>query len=55
MDLKLAGKIAIVTGGSRGLGFASARALAAEGCHVAIAPVARRLLQAAEELRAGAP
>ena len=44
MDLKLAGKIAIVTGGSRGLGFASARALAAEGCHVAIAPVARALV-----------
>ncbi len=36
MDLGLAGKVAIVTGGSRGLGFASARALAAEGARVAI-------------------
>jgi 3-oxoacyl-[acyl-carrier protein] reductase len=36
MDLGLAGKVAIVTGGSRGLGLASARALAAEGAHVVI-------------------
>ena len=34
MDLQLAGKAAIVTGSSRGLGLASARALAAEGCRV---------------------
>ena len=32
----LAGKVAIVTGGSRGIGAASARALAAEGADVAI-------------------
>ena len=31
MDLGLSGKVAIVTGGSRGLGKASALALAAEG------------------------
>jgi 3-oxoacyl-[acyl-carrier protein] reductase len=36
MDLELTGKIALVTGSSRGLGLASARALAAEGCRVAI-------------------
>jgi len=36
MDLGLAGKVAIVTGGSRGLGLAAARALAAEGARVAI-------------------
>jgi 3-oxoacyl-[acyl-carrier protein] reductase len=36
MDLGLAGKVAIVTGGSRGLGLASARALATEGAHVVI-------------------
>jgi 3-oxoacyl-[acyl-carrier protein] reductase len=36
MDLQLTGKVAIVTGGSRGLGFASARALLGEGCHVVI-------------------
>jgi 3-oxoacyl-[acyl-carrier protein] reductase len=36
MDLELTDKIAIVTGSSRGLGLASARALAAEGCCVAV-------------------
>jgi 3-oxoacyl-[acyl-carrier protein] reductase len=52
MDLQLTGKIAIVTGASRGLGFASARALVAEGCHVVIcARGAERLDQAADELR----
>ena len=56
MDLQLAGKIAIVTGASRGLGFASARALVAEGCHVAIcARGSERLHQAAGELRVAAP
>ena len=34
MDLQLTGKAAIVTGSSRGLGLASAKALAAEGCRV---------------------
>src|SRR5690348_11898948 len=32
MDLFLRGKSALITGGSRGLGFAIARSLAAEGC-----------------------
>jgi 3-oxoacyl-[acyl-carrier protein] reductase len=36
MDLGLNGKIAIVTGSTRGLGFASARALLAEECNVTI-------------------
>jgi len=36
MNLELAGKVAIITGSSRGLGLASARALVAEGCHVCI-------------------
>ena len=55
MDLGLAGKTAIVTGGSRGLGLASARSLAAEGCHLAIcARGAERLEQAAAELRSAA-
>ncbi|HLY64726.1 MAG TPA: SDR family NAD(P)-dependent oxidoreductase, partial [Chloroflexota bacterium] len=36
MDLELSGKAAIVTGGSRGIGKAIARALAAEGVDVAI-------------------
>jgi 3-oxoacyl-[acyl-carrier protein] reductase len=56
MDLQLAGKVAIVTGASRGLGYASARALVDEGCHVAIcARGAERLEQAAGELRVAAP
>jgi len=53
MDLQLAGKTAIVTGASRGLGLATAKSLAAEGCHVAIcARGAPRLDEAAEEIRA---
>lgn len=55
MDLLLTGKVALITGGSRGLGFASARALLGEGCHVAIcARGSERLQQAAEELRGAA-
>ncbi len=41
MDLDLRNKVAVITGASRGLGFAAAQALAAEGCDVVIA--ARRL------------
>ncbi|MEI7617440.1 MAG: SDR family oxidoreductase [Actinomycetota bacterium] len=36
MDLGLSGKKAIITGGKRGLGFATATLLAQEGCDVAI-------------------
>jgi NAD(P)-dependent dehydrogenase (short-subunit alcohol dehydrogenase family) len=36
MDLELRGKVAVVTGGSVGIGLAVAHALAAEGVHVAI-------------------
>ncbi len=36
MDLKLAGRVALVTGSSRGIGLGCARRLAEEGCDVAI-------------------
>src|SRR4051794_27957652 len=55
MDLSLTDKVAIVTGSSRGLGLASARALVAEGCRICIcARGAERLAEAAVEGEAGA-
>jgi len=52
MDLQLNGKTAVVTGSSKGLGFASAKALAAEGCRVCIcARGEASLAEAAAELR----
>ena len=53
MDLQLRDRIAIVTGSSRGLGLASARALAAEGCLVTMcARGAAGLQEAAREVAA---
>ncbi len=52
MDLGLQSKIALVTGASRGLGYATARALAAEGCRVAINSTnPERLNKAVETIR----
>jgi NAD(P)-dependent dehydrogenase (short-subunit alcohol dehydrogenase family) len=54
VDLQLTGRRALVTGGSRGIGKASAAALLAEGAQVAIAARdAGRLTAAAGELGAG--
>jgi len=51
MDLGLKNKNALITGGSQGIGLAIAKALAAEGCNVAIGARGReRLDQAAAEL-----
>jgi 3-oxoacyl-[acyl-carrier protein] reductase len=52
VNLELGGKVALITGSSRGLGLASARALVLEGCHVTIcARGEARLNEAATELR----
>jgi NAD(P)-dependent dehydrogenase (short-subunit alcohol dehydrogenase family) len=47
MDLELTGRRAIVTGGSRGIGLAVGRALAAEGVDVALVARGREALEAA--------
>src|SRR5687767_6469798 len=47
MDLALEDKVAVVTGSSRGLGLASARALAAEGCRVCLCARTAAQLEAA--------
>ena len=52
MDLQLTDKIALVTGSSRGLGYACAAALVQEGCRVTICGRGEsRLAEAAAELR----
>ena len=55
MDLGLHDKVAIVTGSSRGLGLATARALAVEGCRVCVCARGEgRLHEAAREVAAAA-
>jgi 3-oxoacyl-[acyl-carrier protein] reductase len=52
MDLQLEGKVAVVTGSSKGIGLACARALIQEGCRVTICARGEgRLNEAAAELR----
>src|SRR3954469_7439999 len=55
MNLDLNEKVAIITGSSRGLGLASARALAAEGCDVCLcARGEERLAAAVREVESAA-
>ena len=49
MDLGIEGKVALVTAASKGLGFATAQALAAEGCRIAITARDRARVEAAAE------
>ena len=52
MDLELTNKVAVITGSSRGLGLASARALLDEGCSVVICARGKAQLEAsAKELK----
>ncbi len=51
MDLRIEGKVVLVTGGSKGIGFASAMRLAEEGCDVGlVARTAGPLKDAAREI-----
>jgi 3-oxoacyl-[acyl-carrier protein] reductase len=54
MDLGIAGKVALVTASSKGLGRASAAALAAEGAHVVISARGEEALRATEAAIRGA-
>src|SRR5437588_12437580 len=50
MELKLAGKVAVVTGGAKGIGAATARAFVREGARAAILDIDDSALALAAEL-----
>jgi 3-oxoacyl-[acyl-carrier protein] reductase len=49
MDLKLRGRSALITGGSKGIGFSIAQCLAAEGCSLALVSRTGNELESAKE------
>jgi 2-hydroxycyclohexanecarboxyl-CoA dehydrogenase len=53
MDLGLSGRVAVVTGGASGIGWACARAFSREGCHVALWDVSTQVNDAAALLGRG--
>jgi NAD(P)-dependent dehydrogenase (short-subunit alcohol dehydrogenase family) len=56
MDLKISGKVALVGASAGGLGLATAKRLAMEGCHVAMSDVdASRLDDALETVKSAGP
>src|SRR6516165_8602113 len=54
MDLKLAGKVALITGSSRGIGLATAKAFVAEGCRIMLSACSAAQLRDTEAALRGA-
>jgi len=54
MDLKLAGKVVLITGSSRGIGLATAKAFVAEGCRIMLSARSAAQLRDAEAALRGA-
>ena len=50
MDLRLRGKVALVTGSSRGIGLATTSAFASEGCRVMLSARSTEQLRETERL-----